>query len=254
MKPHTVIAFQSILLQKHIQKRDVKVIVKINELYFYVKLFTWPGPVTLSVLYQVCCQLLRLTFVICWKHLVSVSTLRRRERVFGRGGRDFLFFGKAHVMFSSSPQTSASQKAFFIPNVYRETTPVHCCEMSRHISHAWQGSSPPPDTRGAQLSLVSAIVIEAVDRNRDRQTYVPSKIQEGRAFLFSKRPLSQQCIATPHCCLRRSCLTVSSWSQLKLSLSTSWNHPPLVHTHRHTFTHSHAQDTHTDVSTYRIKK
>lgn len=93
------------------------------------------------------------------------------------------------------------------------------------------GSSPPLSTRGTELSLVSATVVEAVDRSRDRQTYVPSKIQEGRAFLFSKSPLSPSCIATPRCCLRRGCLTVSSWSQLKLSQSTDWKHLSLVHTH-----------------------
>lgn len=69
---------RSMALQKPDQKRVGK-----------VKLFTWPGPVTLSVLYQVRCQLLPLTFVICWKHLVSVSTLRRRQRVRLKvGGRE----------------------------------------------------------------------------------------------------------------------------------------------------------------------
>lgn len=62
--------------------------------------------------------------------------------------------------------------------VYGVTAPAHCCEMSRHISHAWQGNSPPLSTRGAELSLVSATVVVGVDRSRDRQTYVPPKIQE----------------------------------------------------------------------------
>lgn len=136
-------------------------------------------------------------------------------------------------------------KSIFHTHVYRETTPVHCCEMSRHINRAWQGSSPPLGTRAAELSMVFATVVEAVDRSRHRQTYVPSKIQEGR-------PLSPQCTATPRCCLRRSCLTASSWSQLKLSQSTDWNHLSLVHTH--TFALPCTGHTHRCRHIHRIKK
>lgn len=108
--------------------------------------------------------------------------------------------------------------------------------MSCHIGPCLdREASPPPVAarRERELSLVSATVVEAVDRSRDRQTYVASKIREGRAVLFSKRPLSLQCITTPHCCLRKGCLTVSSRSQLKLSQPADWNH--LSHTHTHTF-------------------
>lgn len=132
-------------------------------------------------------------------------------------------------MFFVFTTTVFLPKSIFHSRVYGETTPVHCCEMSRHISHAWQGSSPPLGTRGAELPLVSATVVEAVDRSRDRQTYVPSKIQEGRACLFSKRPLSLQCITTPCCCLRRGCFMVSFGSQLKLWQSYNWNHLSVAH-------------------------
>lgn len=107
--------------------------------------------------------------------------------------------------------------------------------MSRHISHAWRGSSPPLGTRGAEFSLVSATVVETVDRSRDRQTYVPSKIQEGTAIISAvyRHPLLLFEEEFFRGLLRVPAETVTD----------NWNHVPLVHTrictgHTHIFTHA----------------
>lgn len=184
------------------------------------------------------------------KHLLSIFTLRSRLIVGGRErsrGRIWftrqtllpiqikqLFFwnGLCHnFVFTASVFLP---KSIFHSHVYRETTPVHCCEMSRHISHAWRGSSPPLGTRGAEFSLVSATVVETVDRSRDRQTYVPSKIQEGTAIISAvyRHPLLLFEEEFFRGLLRVPAETVTD----------NWNHVPLVHTrictgHTHTFLH-----------------
>lgn len=144
-------------------------------------------------------------------------------------------------MFSSSPQTSASQKAFFIPRVYGETTAAHCCEMSRHISRAWQGSSPPLGRRAAQLSLVSATVVEAVDRSRDRQTHVPSKTQEGGPSCF-QRGHYRRSVSPPLSVVWGGVVSRSppgpSWNCHSQPIETIF----LWCTHTQRFLHSHAQD------------
>lgn len=117
--------------------------------------------------------------------------------------------------------------------------------MSRHISRAWQGSSPPLGTRAAQLSTVSATVVEAVDRSRDRQTCVPSKIQEGRASLFFKEVHYRSGARPPLAVVWGgvvSCLSRGpSWNCHSRTIETIF----LRCTHTHVCPPMHKTDTHT---------
>lgn len=98
------------------------------------------------------------------------------------------------VMFSSSPQTSASQKAFFI-----------CLQRNHTSALLWNESSYQPCLTGKLSSPQHRALHGLCHCSGGRQTYVASKIQDGSAFLFSKRPLSPLCMATPRCCLRKGC-------------------------------------------------
>ncbi len=123
-------------------------------------------------------------------------------------------------------------KGIFHTRVYRETTPVHCCEMSRHISRAWQGRSPRLGARAAELSAVSATVVEAVDRSRNRKTYVPLQNKRGEGLLVFKEAI----ITAAHG--HQSLLFEEGLSQFKVCVHTH------TYTHTHRGLHSHALDTH----------
>lgn len=151
-----------------------------------VRLFSWTGPVWLSVLYQVCCPLLPLTFVICYKHLVSLSTLQKKRlqaegrqrsrgtlwltppkmKLFHNLDLFFHLLGLADVMFASPPHTKES---YF--HVGRETAAV-----------LWNESSHQPGISSSSPARSSSTVGEAADTRPLRQMHVA--FTAGGALLF----------------------------------------------------------------------
>ena len=150
-----LIAFRSMQ-----ENHDQKIVGK-------VKLFTWTEPVGPSA--RLYCT--RCAVSYCLWHLLSVKNIwfqyplseeqkewdselgvdRGQGVEFGLPIRNFYqfrfffsFFGRAYVMFLSSPQTSASQKAFFIP-VFTEKP--HQC-----IAVKWVVISAGPDREALLLS------------------------------------------------------------------------------------------------------
>lgn len=110
-------------------------------------------------------------------------------------------------------------------HVYGATAQMHCCEMSRYISQPLQGNSPALGAWGAELPLVSATVVVGVDRSRDRQTYVPSKIQEGESLIVFKEAIISAVHRHPLLLFEESLFCGFSFgSQFKLSQWDYWNH------------------------------
>lgn len=216
-----------------------------------VRLFSWTAAVWLSVLYQVCCPLLPLTFVICYKHLVSLSTLKKKRlKVGGRQrsrGRAWLtpkkklfsnlelcilFFIFLDGLMSCLHLRHKHLPPRFPPIKKKKNHIFTCLQRNRSSAVEWVVISAVPDGEflllllppGTDLSMVSCHC-----RGGCWHTYIPTNIcclrsTVGSALLFSEVPLWLLYTATNCCCVRRDSPAVSSWFLLKRWQSANWKH------------------------------
>lgn len=203
-----------------------------------------PGP-------SPCLYCTRCAVSYCLWHLLSVKNIwfqyplleveRERESWLGveRGrGVEFGLPNRNFCQFRFSPLSflkGLCHVFVFTTNLCLPKSIFHtpCLRRNHTSALLWNESSYRPWLTGKlcspQLSLLSATVVEAVDRSRDRQTYVPSEYRRGGTACF-QRGHYHSSVSPPHadvCLLLVPAGTVTV-SPLKPAFSAAHTHMSAV--------------------------